>query len=298
VINPEERDDGEVGGESVFVIPVGPKCRVEFVNDTIDSIWHFAPRARIIIVDDSRSGLSKDLELRHRLTALEAHAHGLFGNLYLNLCDGFKEALTQPFRILIRLDTDALISGSDFEAKALECFHLDEHLGSLGSYRTGYSGVGIRDASWAKRRILSFLALRSWTKPRAALLVIGLLRRARKHGYVLGDSIMGGAAIYKYEAVAALRDNDLLGRTELAAIGLQEDYIFGLCLSSIGYHLGEFGNRFDDLPMGVDWGALPASPEELIRLGKSIIHSTKGFGNMNEQEIRDEFRSARTKTET
>jgi hypothetical protein len=45
--------------------------------------------------------------------------------------------------------------------------------------------------------------------------------------------------------------------------------------------------------MGVDWRVLPAAPKELMELGKSIIHSTKSFGLMDEQAIRDEFRSAR-----
>ena len=46
---------------------------------------------------------------------------------------------------------------------------------------------------------------------------------------------MGGAVIYRYEAVAAMKEADLLGRAELAATGLQEDHIFGLCLFSLGY---------------------------------------------------------------
>lgn len=292
---PEEKRAGTVGSDTVFLIPVGPNCRPDFVSDTIESILHFAPMSRVIVVDDSRRGLGTTLAKRYRLTALDARAHGLFGNLYLNLSDGFRAALAQPFRILVRLDTDALISGSDFEGKALMRFDSDQSLGSLGSYRTGYSGVGIRSARWAKRRILYFLAIRSWTQPRAALMICRLLLRAHKQGYKLGDSIMGGAAVYRYEAVAALEENGLLGRAELAATGLHEDYIFGLCLFSIGYHLGEFGNRFDDLPMGVDWGALPATPKELMELGKSIIHSTKSFGEMDEQSIRTEFRTARNK---
>jgi hypothetical protein len=45
--------------------------------------------------------------------------------------------------------------------------------------------------------------------------------------------------------------------------------------------------------MGVDWKGLPAAPKELMDLGKSIIHSTKNFEAMDEQAIRNEFRSAR-----
>jgi hypothetical protein len=289
----DPRSASGVGSDTVFVIPVGPHCRPEFVADTIDSIRHFAPMARIILIDDSRRGTAVELAERYRLTVLDARVHGAFGNLYLNLSEGFREALKQPFRILVRLDTDALISGSDFEAKAEACFQADQQLGSLGSFRIGYDRIGIRDRGWAKRRLLIFLALRSWTKPRAGWTVSTLLLRARRHGYQLGDAIMGGAAVYRYEAVMALNEANLLGRAELAETGLQEDYIFGLCLFSIGFQLGEFGDQFDDLPMGVNWIGLPASPAELMRHGKSIIHSTKSFGTMDEEAIRKEFRAVR-----
>jgi hypothetical protein len=290
-VEPEERR--KVGSDSVFVIPVGPNCQPEFVSDTIESIRYFAPSARIILVDDSRRGLGSELGERYELTVVEARARGVFGGLYLNLSDGFREALTRPFRILVRLDTDALIAGSDFELKAIELFNLDSQLGSLGSFRIGYDRIGVRNADWAKRRILLYLSLRIWTNPREAQKFAGLLLRAHRHGYTLGDSIQGGAAVYRYEAVLTLEKSDLLGRVELSKTGLQEDYIFGLCLYSIGYHLGEFGNRFDDLPMGVNWRSLPAAPQELLELGKSIIHSTKIFEGMDERAIRSEFRSAR-----
>ena len=290
-IAPDDR--ANVGRDSVFVIPVGPYCRAEFVADTIESIQHFAPKARVILVDDTRSGLGVQLAERYQLSVRVARAPGVFGGLYLNLSEGFKEALTQPFRILVRLDTDALIAGSDFESKALALFDSDSRLGSLGSFRISFSGVGVRNQRWARRRIITYLALRAWSQPRAAQTVISLLRRAHKQGYKLGESIMGGAAIYRYEAVEALEKANLLGRTELARIGVHEDHIFGLCLFATGFALGEFGNRFDDLPMGVKWKGLPADPNELLALGKSIIHSTKAFEGADESEIRRQFQLAR-----
>jgi hypothetical protein len=285
--------EGATGGDTVFVIPVGPNCQMEFVADTIESIEHYAPASRVVIVDDSLRGIGAELGLRFQLTVVEAKVHGLFGNLYLNLSDGMREALTRPFRILIRLDTDALIAGSDFESKAVCCFTADERLGSLGSFRVGYDTVGIRNRNWAKRRILVYVFLRAWRHPRAGMTVVKHLVRARKHGYKFGESIMGGAAVYRREAVEALDDQGLLGCSDLAAIGVHEDHLFGLCLFSAGYRLGEFGNRNDDLPMGVDWRSLPAEPAELIRLGKSIIHSSKRFGSLDEAAIRAQFRAAR-----
>lgn len=293
---PMSSDDearARVGGASVFVIPVGPMCQPEFVADTIDSILYFAPLSRVILVDDSQRGLAAELGQRYQLSVIEARVHGVFGNLYLNLSEAFREALAKPFQILVRLDTDALITGSDFEAKALELFNEDLQLGLLGSHRMSFNRDGIRSASWAKHRILEYLAVRSWTRPREKLAITRMLARAHKNGYILGDSVQGGAAVYRFEAVAALDKHGLLGRTDLAGMGLQEDYIFGMCLYSLGYHLGEFGSRFDDLPMGVDWRVLPAAPSELMGLGKSIVHSTKRFEDMDERAIRDEFRTAR-----
>jgi hypothetical protein len=281
-----------VGADTVFVIPVGPTCRFDFVGDTIESVQFFAPLARIVIVDDTGTGRGVEFERRDRITVVAATVHGLFGNLYLNLSAGFTEALRQPFKILVRLDTDALIAGDDFEKKAIDSFHADRRLGSLGSFRIGYD-EGMRDRSWAKQRILVFFALRSWSRPRATVMIARLLARARRNGYKFGESIMGGAVVYRYEAVAAMKEAGLLGRAELTATRLQEDHIFGLCLLSLGYQLGEFGNRRDDLPMGVHWRGLPASPKELMERGKSVIHSTKYFESMDEEAIRKEFRSAR-----
>lgn len=281
------------GSDTVFVIPVGPKCRYDFVADTIESIRHFAPGARIIAVDDSLGETAADLASHYPITVVPTHVHGSFGNLYLNLSAGFIEALNEPFEILIRLDTDALVAGSDFEAKAIERFRRARRIGSLGSFRVGYDRIGIRDRTWAKRRLQRFLVANSLIHPRKVAFVLTLILRAMPKGYKMGDGIMGGAAVYSHEALVALRDAKLLGRGELADTGLQEDYSFGLALYAIGYRLDEFGDRDDDLPMGVNWKGLPASPEELLRRGKSLIHSTKFFEDLDEAEIRQRFRSAR-----
>ena len=289
-----EIDRRDVGQDSVFVIPVGPECRYQFVVDTIESMRYFAPKARIIVVDDSLRDMGSDLSKAYPITVVPTRVHGSYGNLYLNLSDGFLEALSQPFRVLLRLDTDALVAGSDFEAKALHRFDSDPGLGSLGSFRIGYNHIGIRDRTWAKRRLQTSVLSSLVARPRRSLAIIKLVLRARRHGYRLGDGIMGGAAVYRYEAVVALRDANLLGRGDLADTGLQEDYIFGLALYSMGFRLDEFGDRYDDQPMGVNWNGLPASPEELMTRGKSLIHSTKWFEDLDEEEIRRRFRFART----
>ena len=152
-----EPDGKGIGIDTVFVIPVGPDCQLDFVADTIESVRHFSPQSRIIVVDDSQHDLGVALGRRYELTVLQAHAHGVSGSLFLNLSDGFREALTRPFRILVRLDTDALIAGSDFEAKAIKLFDTDQRLGSLGSFQIGYDCIGTRNRQWAKWQILIYI---------------------------------------------------------------------------------------------------------------------------------------------
>ncbi len=77
------------------VMPVGPKCRPSFIDDTLASIEYYAqPGWRLVLVDDSgRPGLCRSLGRSNDATIVEARAEGVQGGLYLNLSDGFLAAL-------------------------------------------------------------------------------------------------------------------------------------------------------------------------------------------------------------
>ena len=130
-------------------------------------------------------------------------------------------------------------------------------------------------------------------RPRTAVAAASAVARAKRHGYNLGESIMGSVAVYSHQAIAALGDADLLPSRALAGTVLEEDHIFALALRSIGFGLADFGTGRDDLPFGVKRVGLPAHPDVLLAKGKALIHSTKRYEDLDERQIRAIFAAAR-----
>jgi hypothetical protein len=266
-------------------------CKPEFVADTLASIRAFTPKeTRVVLIDDSRKGTAAQVA-DARCVIIEAVAHGTFGALYLNLCEGFRTALREAFDVLLRIDTDALVAG-EFTEVVHDYFTKHPKIGSLGSYRMAWHNEP-RSFSWAALRLLRSMTLYAPRHPRTALAAAATTARAKHHGYTLGENIMGGVAVYSHRAVAALGDAGFLPRRALAGTVLQEDQIFALALRSIGFGLADFGTAHDDLPFGVKYVGLPAHPDVLLAKGKALIHSTKSYEDLNERQIRAIFAAAR-----
>ena len=275
----------------VAVIPVGPNCLPEFVADTLESIRAFTPEGtRVILVEDSRKGTAGRIA-DALCVVVEAVAHGTLGALYLNLCEGFRAALSESFDVLLRIDTDALVAG-EFAEVVHDYFAKHPEIGSLGSYRMAWNNQP-RSSSWAARRLLRSMTLYAPIRPRTAVVAASTTAQAMRNGYTLGECIMGGVAVYSQRAVAALGEADLLPRRELARTDLQEDQIFGLALRSIGFGLADFGTERDGLPFGVKHVGLPAHPDVLLAKGKALIHSTKRYEDLDEGQVRAIFAAAR-----
>ena len=276
------------------VVPVGPSHDMKFVRDTIDSVGQFLPTSRLIVLDDTGGDAFRQVTPAHAAVIVTPDGYqGLEGQLYRRLSLGFREALRQPFDLLLRLDTDAVLLGGTFAERATRIFTENPRIGALGSYRRNYDGTP-RSYSWPAWRIRRMLTAEARRDPARALRIGRLVLRAHRHGgYVRGEFIQGGATIYSAAAIRALERAGLLDDKRVARSGMQEDHIFGLCLRSLGFEMLDFGTAYDDLPFGLTWQGLPASPEELVGAGKEIIHSTKSFGPREEPEIRAVFLEAR-----
>jgi len=94
-----------------------------------------------------------------------------------------------------------------------------------------------------------------------------------------------------YDCVRRLYMMNLLERYDLQWLNLHEDQIFGMLTYVTGLRLGDFATG--DFPMGIKHQGLPWYPEELIRRGKKITHSTRFFNEMEETEIRLYFKNLR-----
>lgn len=69
---------------------------------------------------------------------------------------------------------------------------------------------------------------------------------------------------------------------------LKEDHIVSLIAKAYGFEFGDLASG--RLPFGCAWLTMPASPEQLHRDGKKIIHSTRSWKDINEKQVRAYFR--------
>jgi len=274
------------------VIPVGPNCKPEFVTDTIESVDHYVPSRRLILMDDSGKGTAALALGQRNGQIVSVQDKGLAGGLFATLGLGFQRALETDFDILLRLDTDALVTGDSFVRLADRAFRQEPTIGSLGSYRFDYLG-NKRSFSYARNRLIWEATLGVFTDRERTAALWKVIGRARNNGYQLGESIMGGVAVYSRNAVAALEESGALTDSTLARSSLQEDHLFAMHLMAAGFKLGEFAGEAAHLPMGVKHRGLPMAPKDLIRAHKSLVHSTKYFGELSEADIRAQFRAAR-----
>jgi hypothetical protein len=265
-----------------------------FVRDTIDSVGQFLPASRLIVLDDTGGDTVRRVAPADAAVIVTPDGYqGLQGQLYRRLSLAFREALRQPFDLLLRIDTDAVLLGGTFVERAKRIFIENPRVGALGAYEKNYDGTP-RSYSWPAWRIRRMLTAEARHDPARALRIGQLVLRAYRHGgYVRGEFVQGGATIYSSAAIQALERAALLDDKRLARSGMQEDHIFGLCLRSLGFEMLDFGTAYDHLPFGLTWQGLPASPEQLVAAGKEIVHSTKSFGGRDEAEIRAVFLKAR-----
>jgi hypothetical protein len=273
----------------VLVMPVGPKCTPEFIEDSLKSfIFYASCTYKIILADDSRKGTGRTVQARMpEVDVVEMPGPmGKLGGLYVTLSRAFRYALRHyRFQAVLRMDSDALIIGKAPESEALDLFERDPQIGIAGQYPFDYDGKPW-DISWPRKQLLQYMSLR-W-RPRHKTFPRLFLRRhykrALRNNYTVGESVFGGAYFVSEICLRVLEGAGLLPLYPLKYIDLEEDHLFSLLVRSAGFALGDLSSR--RLPMGCAWKGLPAPPEELYAEGKKIIHSTRYWGDMQESEIR------------
>ncbi len=284
----------------IVVIPVGPKCQTAFVEDTVNSIIYYCLCThKIILIDDSKKDSGAVVKKNHPQIDVitNRQQYGLLGGLYITLSHAFTYALDNyQFKVLLRMDTDALITGFNPQEEAISLFQNNPKIGIAGFVKRGkeprdFAGNAVENY-WPMHQITTYaLTWRFFAKPRANWALRQLLIKALLNGYEMGENIFGGAYIVSELFLQKLREKKMLPDYGIRKIYLEEDHIFGLLAKAADFELGDLESG--NLPFGVSWRSLPASPEELVKKGKKIIHSTKVWKDKSEADIRNFFSEKR-----
>lgn len=284
----------------IVILPLGPDTLPEFFNDTIESIYFYCSCSlKLIIADDSLQGLGE--LARKKFPDAEVFVNdksgGLAGGLYITLSRAFCYALEHyRFKTLLKIDTDALVTGSNPQLDAEQFFLKNPAVGMAGLFKSGHEILdfnnNIFDNRWPRNYLFDITS--TWKlikRPIANWTVRKYLHLAFANGYNIGENIFGGAYFLSEPVLKALLAAGLLPDKNLGGSRLEEDHIFSMLVKVVNFEMGDLASG--DLPFGVFWQKLPASPEELVRRKKKIVHSTRGWEHMNEYEIRSYFKKIR-----
>ncbi len=280
----------------IVVIPVGPNEAFDYVLDTIDSVIHYTGAERKIILLDDTGGKDTCDVLQSQLPDLDVvktpRNYGGGGGLYLTLSLGYLHAYKNyDFKVLLKLDTDALVIGEKPEEDAIDFFARHSNVGIIGHYRFGITS-DVDDDHWSISQLNEESRRKSLFRDSILCLSLRrLLRQARANGFKLGDYVFGGSYFMSAECVHRLAERNLLFRKELGRSLLEEDHIFGLLAKAVGLELADFASG--ELPMGMEHKGLPCAPHELVTKKKKVIHSTRRWEDLGEEEIRKFFRETR-----
>jgi glycosyltransferase involved in cell wall biosynthesis len=284
----------------VIVMPVGPAANPEFIRDSLSSIEHYITVPyRIILADDSQKGLGHEIQKYFPAVEIVPARKNLgkVAGLYINLSHAYKYALDKyDFTALLKMDDDALITGNDPQAAAIRVFKEYPLAGMAGRHITrqfSADGLGhVHDNYWPRKQLLKDTC--SWKiirRPVANLTLRKLFFKAVRNGYEIGENIQGGAYFMSAACLARLEEAGHLPNYNLKNVNFGEDLMFSLLVRAIGFQLVDLSGN--DLPFGIAWKGLPASPETLHQKNKKIIHSTRSWQNMGEKEIRNYFQQIR-----
>lgn len=282
------------------VMPIGPTCNNDFIKDTIESILFYCQCSlKIILSDDSHNGKGNIIKKSYPDVDVVASEkkYGLAGGLYISLSHAFKYAIDHyTFNSLLRIDTDALVTGLNPQKDAEKMFKDHPNIGIAGLHKlrsiSHDFNNNIVDNIWPRNHIMR--ATCTWRfikRPIGNYALRKYFFKALQNDYELGENVFGGAYFMSESLIKKLDGAGMLPDYKLSNSRLEEDHIFSLLAKVLDFDMGDLASG--NLPFGVLVKVLPASPEELHRQGKKIIHSTRRWQNMEEPEIRQYFKNIR-----
>jgi hypothetical protein len=285
--------------DAIYYLPVGEKDRIDYVSDSIEAIYfHNSPRTKIILMDDSGVAqhgkklqtIFPDVDVF--LTDPKFQGKGLAGRHGFETVRTLKYAVEKyEFKVIIRHDTDALVTADGLDQDLIALFAKDPSVGILGRHWMNCEGYYIdRGVSRHFMKRLNSFPYRFYFL-RSVTHLNRLVRRANRNGYITGELVLGCCTGYSYECafrLAAFID-DFKGIRGIR--GLAEDYFTTLFVKYVNMNLGDASDL--NGPMALELVGIPMELEKVVEQNRKIIHSVKNDPRYTQEEIREFFRNRR-----
>ena len=287
----------------MVLIPAGPGTVFEYLNDTIDSVYHHTgvQNCKVVVLDDSRLDTFASIGDRFPSAVViktpdyhERSRSSTRGSLFGKQMYALKW-LTERygFDVLLRMDTDAIMIGDSPHEDVLAFLKRQPKVGMVGAFTRRGDGSDKRLAMISKgRELTQEVRLRLGFKNLAlATTLRRLVWRAEAHGYCRGDMCTGGAYFLSSSAVGAMKEQGFFDLDALGHSKLMDDALMALLCCAAGYRLSDMPE--DDDILAINWRRVPMAPEMLVSKNKKIVHPVKDDDPTVEPRLREYFQSRR-----
>lgn len=270
----------------VYLIPAGPGDW-EPLRDTLDSVLAYeGSDAKVIVIDDASVSCRASVVqaefpqvdvLRRRFPS-----GGPPRNLPVVLA-GIRHALSRySFDLLIKTDTDALVTGTSPSLAAAELFERRPEIGMAGTYLLRADGA-LENYEWD---LWVLRQTERWSRASRAM-----MDRARAGGYD-GTKVHGGIYAISRAALEALATSGDSAWREPWWTPLGEDFWVSILVLANGFGLASLGGPGEAFVVASKY--TPLAKERVLAEGKVAIHSVRrGADGEDEATLREFFRQAR-----
>jgi hypothetical protein len=293
---------------------------LERAADVIDSVSKFSNGLRwVIILDDSleerpsvrQLHSSPSWELIVLKNPRRGAGDGHTGGLCVADFTAFRYVTQETdAEFILKLDTDSLVI-SRFEEQIEQALSDFEQVGLLGVIGDSFGDNRTYNLIDQGRRVFETILrlpndfAAAWASERDTLIQLGvldrsnfeshkkikpLIERAIANGHALGEYCQGGGYVVSRELLRRIAAEPLFADPVfMQDLFFGEDVIVSLACAALDLKMYDLSRQGE--PFAIHPFCLPFSCEEIIRLGRSVVHSIKGSA---EAQYRRYFRERRT----
>ena len=272
---------------SLVLMPAGPGS-LEALCDTAESLFASDGHESQVVVIDDWGADTRAADLRRRIPSADVIRTPFPSGGPPALWPMFQRAIAfaldnYDFDLLVKLDTDAIITGPGFSSALARRIGDAPGVGIAGSYRVRADGkpedhhyhaaILERERRWDER-------------------LDEAARRAEQRGWRTGDAVQAGVLTLTRAACEGMRDDGWLDWHRAWYSQLAEDLLLTILTVACGYDALSIGAP--DGIVAVANKGLPLPTQQIIEGPWVAAHSVNhGYHGEKEAELRERFRDAR-----